>query len=87
VRYANPFLHSDGAHGECERSTGDAYSSYAPDPTSDIFIHSLICISYKTYDVIFVILYKQKLVYIKWLIYQRVISLETQVGITNQRNK
>jgi hypothetical protein len=25
------------AHGGCDRSTGDAYSSMAPDPTSDIF--------------------------------------------------
>jgi hypothetical protein len=28
----------NGAHGGCDRSTGDAYSSMAPDPTSDIFI-------------------------------------------------
>jgi hypothetical protein len=26
-----------GAHGGCDRSAGDAYSSMAPDPTSDIF--------------------------------------------------
>jgi hypothetical protein len=25
------------AHGRCDRSTGDAYSSMAPDPTSDLF--------------------------------------------------
>jgi hypothetical protein len=25
-----------GAHGGCDRSTGDAYSSYSPDPTSGI---------------------------------------------------
>jgi hypothetical protein len=25
------------AHGRCDRSTGDAYSSMAPDPSSDIF--------------------------------------------------
>jgi hypothetical protein len=24
------------AHGRCDRSTGDVYSSYAPDPTSDV---------------------------------------------------
>jgi hypothetical protein len=27
----------NGAHGGCDRSTGDSYSSMAPDPTSDIF--------------------------------------------------
>jgi hypothetical protein len=33
-----PFIErGNRAHGGCDRSTGDAYSSMAPDPTSDIF--------------------------------------------------
>jgi hypothetical protein len=33
-----PFIErGNRAHGGCNRSTGDAYSSMAPDPTSDIF--------------------------------------------------
>jgi hypothetical protein len=33
-----PFIESgNGVHGGCDRSTGNAYSSMAPDPTSDIF--------------------------------------------------
>jgi hypothetical protein len=50
IPIVNPFLthwswlrvvlfleYGNGAHGGCDRSTGDAYSSMAPDPTSDIF--------------------------------------------------
>jgi hypothetical protein len=29
-----------GAHGGCDQSTGDAYSSKASDPTCDIYAHS-----------------------------------------------
>jgi hypothetical protein len=33
-----PFIErGNRAHGGCDRSTGDAYSSMSPDPTSDIF--------------------------------------------------
>jgi hypothetical protein len=33
-----PFIErGNRAHGGCDRSTGDAYSSIGPDPTSDIF--------------------------------------------------
>jgi hypothetical protein len=43
------------AHSGCDQSTGDAYSSWVPDPTSGIsrglcLPHSLICISYRTYE-------------------------------------
>jgi hypothetical protein len=32
-----PFIeHGNRAHGGCDRSTGDAYSSMAPDPTSGV---------------------------------------------------
>jgi hypothetical protein len=46
-----------GAHGGCDRSAGDAYSSMSPDPISDVFrgryvyAQSLICISYRTYEI------------------------------------
>jgi hypothetical protein len=37
VRFV-PFIQSGNrAHGGCDRSIGDAYSSMTPDPTSDIF--------------------------------------------------
>jgi hypothetical protein len=45
-----------GAQGRCDRSIGDAYSSWAPDPTSGLprgpcLLHSQICISYMTYEI------------------------------------
>jgi hypothetical protein len=33
------------------RSTGDAYSSKAPDLQRSVYAHSLICISYRTYEI------------------------------------
>jgi hypothetical protein len=39
------------AHGGCDRWTGDAYSSSAPDPTSPCLPHSLICISLMTCEI------------------------------------
>jgi hypothetical protein len=51
-----PFIErGNRAHGRCDQSTGDAYSSMARDPTSDIFrgpcTPILICISYGTYEI------------------------------------
>jgi hypothetical protein len=44
------------AHGECDWSTGNVYSSLVPDPTFGIsrdprLFHSLICFSHRTYEV------------------------------------
>jgi hypothetical protein len=50
------------AHGGCDRSTGDAYSSYTLKSTSGMFRdpclpHSLICISYRTYAITLISFY------------------------------
>ena len=51
-----PFIQSGNrAHGGCDRSAGDAYSSMTPDPTSDVYrgpcVPILICIFNRTYEI------------------------------------
>jgi hypothetical protein len=40
-----------GARGWCDWSAENPCSSMSPDPTSDVYAHFLICISYKTYKI------------------------------------
>jgi hypothetical protein len=70
-------------HDRCDRFTRDAYSSYAPTLTSGesrglCLPHSLICISYRTYEIdncLLVVLFHWK----RWLVLH--VDQQTRTGL------
>jgi hypothetical protein len=77
-------------HAELDLVSEDAYTCYAPDPTiasvEVLVTLCSLCICFLNCDYVWHIV-NFAIFFMKWLRYQRVISLQTQVGSASQRNE